>query len=96
VVSVADTGVGIAEEDRERVFDPFLQLDDGGCGQRGTGLGLTLTRRLVELHGGVIRVEGRPGEGSRFVVELPRAQPTRSSAPQQGAAGLPPADPAPA
>src|SRR5262249_16647856 len=70
---VADTGIGIAREDQERVFEAFQQVRaDGRPG--GTGLGLALTRRLVELHSGRVRVEGQPGQGSRFRVELPASQ----------------------
>jgi signal transduction histidine kinase len=73
-VAVADTGPGIAAEDHERIFEQFQQTDVG-VGQRdGTGLGLTLSRRLVELHGGRIWVESGPGQGSRFVFTLPQRQ----------------------
>jgi signal transduction histidine kinase len=70
-VSVADTGPGVAPEDRERVFEEFQQTDVGvGLGE-GTGLGLALSKRFVELHGGRIWVEGVVGGGSRFVFTLP-------------------------
>jgi signal transduction histidine kinase len=76
VICVEDTGIGIAKDDQERIFEEFQQLDAGrGRRRPGTGLGLTLTRRLVELHGGRIRVESEPGAGSRFFVELPRSGP---------------------
>jgi signal transduction histidine kinase/CheY-like chemotaxis protein/HAMP domain-containing protein len=72
VICVADTGIGIAKEDHERIFEEFQQLTaPGGPQPRGTGLGLTLTRRLVELHGGEIWVDSEPGKGSRFSVSLP-------------------------
>jgi signal transduction histidine kinase/ActR/RegA family two-component response regulator/HAMP domain-containing protein len=72
VICVADTGIGIAKEDHERIFEEFQQLAAAGGPQpRGTGLGLTLTRRLVELHGGEIWVDSGPGEGSRFYIGLP-------------------------
>jgi signal transduction histidine kinase/HAMP domain-containing protein len=72
VICVADTGIGIAPEDHDRIFEEFQQLHSSRERRRpGTGLGLTLTRRLVELHGGRIRVESEPGRGSRFFVELP-------------------------
>ena len=71
-LSVSDTGIGIKEEDIERIFAEFEQVD-GGYSRRyeGTGLGLALTRKLVELHGGEVRVESREGTGSKFVVLLP-------------------------
>jgi PAS domain S-box-containing protein len=74
-VTVADTGIGIAPGDRERVFDAFEQLDASyGRRQQGSGLGLTLTRRLVELHGGRIWVDSPgPGRGSTFSFTVPVA-----------------------
>ena len=70
-VSVADTGPGIAPEDHERIFEEFQQTE-AGVGQReGTGLGLALSKRLVELHGGRIWVDSALGEGSTFVFTLP-------------------------
>ena len=70
-VSVTDTGPGIAAEDRERIFEEFQQTDVGVQQREGTGLGLALSKRLVELHGGRIWVESEPGHGSRFVFTLP-------------------------
>jgi PAS domain S-box-containing protein len=69
---VADSGIGIKAEDMARLFTDFEQLDDA---QRhgGTGLGLALTRRLVELHGGAINVASEFGKGSTFTVVLPFA-----------------------
>jgi signal transduction histidine kinase/HAMP domain-containing protein len=75
VICVADTGIGIAPENHERIFDEFQQLDTpDGPQHQGTGLGLTLTRRLAELHGGEIWMESAPGEGSRFFVALPASR----------------------
>jgi signal transduction histidine kinase len=72
VFSVADTGPGIRSEDRERIFEPFTQLDEGATREYGgTGLGLAITRRLVELLHGDIRVQARDGGGTIFVVTLP-------------------------
>ena len=69
---VADTGVGIAAEDLERIFDDFVTLDPGyNRSAEGTGLGLGITRRLVAAMGGSIGVESEPGEGSLFWVRLP-------------------------
>jgi signal transduction histidine kinase len=68
-ISVSDTGPGIAPEDQERIFETFRQARDAGA--EGSGLGLALSRALVELHGGRLWVESRPGEGSTFVMALP-------------------------
>jgi signal transduction histidine kinase len=71
-MTVWDTGPGIAQEDAERVFTPFVQLDAGlNRKYEGTGLGLTLVRRLAELHGGRVNLESTPAAGSRFSVVLP-------------------------
>jgi signal transduction histidine kinase len=70
-VSVADSGPGVAREDQERIFDEFQQTEVGVRQREGTGLGLALSRRLVELHGGRIWVESEPGHGSRFIFTLP-------------------------
>jgi signal transduction histidine kinase len=72
IVSVHDDGVGIAPEDQTRIFEEFEQV---GTAQRqeGTGLGLALARRFVELHGGRLWVESEPGKGSTFTFTLPRA-----------------------
>jgi len=74
VVAIQDTGVGIAPADQARVFDEFVQARDlAAPEQEGTGLGLTLSRKLVELHGGTIRVESELGKGSTFTFTLPDA-----------------------
>jgi signal transduction histidine kinase len=70
-ISVADTGPGVAPEDRERIFEEFQQTEVGARQREGTGLGLALSRRLVELHGGTIGVESEVGRGSRFAFTLP-------------------------
>jgi signal transduction histidine kinase/CheY-like chemotaxis protein len=72
-VTVADTGVGIAPGDQERVFEEFQQVGDDEGRRAGTGLGLALTRRLVEAHDGEITLVSAPGEGSAFTVRLPAA-----------------------
>ena len=72
---VSDTGVGIAPEDQEAVFEEFTQVGRGYAGKReGTGLGLTLARKFVELHGGRIWLESVPGEGSTFIFSLPMSR----------------------
>jgi signal transduction histidine kinase len=70
-ISVADTGPGVAPEDVERIFEVFQQTDAGAEQQEGTGLGLTLSKRFVELHGGRIWVDSEPGKGGTFVFTLP-------------------------
>jgi len=71
-VAVSDTGIGIAPEDREAIFEEFRQVGSDYARKReGTGLGLTLARKFVELHGGTIRVESKVGRGSTFTVALP-------------------------
>jgi signal transduction histidine kinase len=74
VVAVSDTGVGIAAEDRQRIFEEFQQVDSSSTRKKGgTGLGLAIARRIVELHGGRIWVESTPGQGSTFAFTLPLA-----------------------
>ncbi len=71
-IAVTDTGVGIAPEDQKSVFDEFKQVGrDYTKKAEGTGLGLALTKRFVELHGGSIRLESTPGKGSTFTVTIP-------------------------
>ena len=70
-VSVADTGPGIAPEDRERIFEEFQQSETGVGHREGTGLGLALAKRFVELHGGRIWLESELGRGSTFTFALP-------------------------
>jgi PAS domain S-box-containing protein len=69
---VRDTGIGIPPEDQEAIFQPFRQLDSRlSRAYAGTGLGLTLVRRMAEMHGGEVSVDSMPGQGSRFTVRLP-------------------------
>jgi two-component system, NtrC family, sensor kinase len=70
-VSVTDTGVGIAPEDQEAVFEEFRQVGASAAKQEGTGLGLALCRKFVELHGGTIWVTSAVGAGSTFTFRLP-------------------------
>ena len=67
---VGDTGIGIPESELESVFDEFHQVGTAGAAKEGSGLGLSITRRLVELHGGTIGVESTLGQGSRFTFSL--------------------------
>jgi len=73
-VSVSDTGIGIAPEDQEAVFEEFRQVGSSAARQQGTGLGLTLCRKFVELHGGKIWVSSALGAGSTFTFRLPIRQ----------------------
>ena len=63
---IADTGAGISAEDLPRIFEPFFTTK-----QRGTGLGLAVTHRIIEEHKGTIRVESQPGQGTTFIIHLP-------------------------
>jgi signal transduction histidine kinase len=75
VFSVSDTGIGIAPQDRERIFQEFVQIQNPlQARSKGTGLGLPLTKRLAELLGGGIEVQSQPGAGSRFSVTIPLAR----------------------
>ena len=74
-VSVKDTGVGIAEQNQQAVFEEFRQVGRQYSGkQEGTGLGLALTRRFVELHGGTIKLQSELGKGSTFTFTIPVRQ----------------------
>ncbi|HEX9109760.1 MAG TPA: ATP-binding protein, partial [Longimicrobiales bacterium] len=71
-IVVGDTGVGISEENLGQIFDPFWQVERGATRRAGgTGLGLTVSRRLARLLGGEVQVESQPGQGSRFTVTIP-------------------------
>ena len=70
-VSVTDTGVGIAPEDQETVFEEFRQVGTADKKAEGTGLGLALSRKFIELHGGKIWVQSEVGHGSTFTFTLP-------------------------
>ncbi|HEY6311650.1 MAG TPA: GAF domain-containing protein [Streptosporangiaceae bacterium] len=86
VVLVADTGVGVSAEDRERIFDSFQQGTRMSGQVEGTGLGLTLSKRILELHGGRIWVKSEAGQGSTFGFAIPAGagEPALKSVPQAG------------
>jgi signal transduction histidine kinase/DNA-binding response OmpR family regulator len=86
VVTVADTGVGVAPEDRQRIFDSFQQGTRLPGQAEGTGLGLTLSKRILDLHGGRIWVDSEPGKGSTFGFALPAGswEPALTSVPEVG------------
>ncbi|MFC1530320.1 ATP-binding protein [Gemmatimonadota bacterium] len=72
VVAVRDFGIGIALEDQERIFEKFQRVDSQDVNHvPGTGLGLTVVKHIIEAHGGSVRVESQPGEGSTFALYLP-------------------------
>jgi len=71
MVEFSDSGVGIAPEDMNRIFEPFFSTKDNGD---GTGLGLSISYRIIQNHGGRIEAESREGEGTTFRVFLPRHQ----------------------
>jgi PAS domain S-box-containing protein len=82
-VTVSDNGIGVHPQDHQRIFGAFEQVDSSyGRQQQGTGLGLALTKRLVELHGGEIRIDsdGCEGHGSRFTFVLPYLEPESAPA----------------
>ena len=74
LISVTDTGVGIAKEDLPHLFQDFVRGQAQPEGTAGCGLGLAISRRIVEVHGGSITVESEPGKGSTFMIHLPVAQ----------------------
>ena len=73
IVAVADSGGGIPAEDLPRIFERFYRVDKARSG-KGYGLGLAITKDIVQAHGGSIRVESALGSGTRFTVRLPAAR----------------------
>jgi signal transduction histidine kinase len=71
-ITVSDTGVGIAPENQQEIFDEFVRLAHREHESEGIGLGLAIARRLVQAHGGKIWVESEPESGSKFSFLLPR------------------------
>ncbi len=81
LVAVSDTGVGISPEDLPHIFEEFRQVGQGTAKAEGTGLGLALAKKFVELHGGRIGVESVPGAGSTFTFSLPLERPATPESP---------------
>ena len=83
-ITVADDGIGIPLDDQRRIFEEFTQVAEHGP-HEGTGLGLSIVRRLVAAHGGHTELESAPGEGSRFIVTLPREAHPQAPGPMSAA-----------
>lgn len=82
LISVHDSGIGIRPEDQERIFLEFQQIESGnGRKPEGTGLGLALTKRFVQMHGGTIWVQSQPGQGATFTFTLPLSKPEKRDRP---------------
>ena len=79
IVSVADRGPGIPEEEQSRIFEKFYRAEASRHQIPGAGLGLVIAREIIQVHGGEIRVESRPGQGSVFRFSLPISSPARTS-----------------
>ena len=80
MVAVTDNGPGIPEEQRAAVFQVF----ESSKGERGTGIGLPVSRKIIREHGGRIRIEGGPGEGTRFIISWPRGTPVKDGQQMEG------------
>jgi CheY-like chemotaxis protein len=99
-VSVSDTGAGLAQEELAQLFQPFNRLGQESSAEEGTGIGLVVTKQLVELMGGSIGVDSHPGQGTQFWVEFPACEApalARDSEPAgalAAARALPPPNPA--
>ena len=75
-LSVADSGIGMTQEELESIFDPFFRAEEAReRGIKGTGLGLVIVKAVVEAHGGSVRVQSERGGGSRFTISLPADSP---------------------
>jgi signal transduction histidine kinase/ActR/RegA family two-component response regulator len=95
-VSVQDSGIGIRKEDQERIFAAFIQVDGSYARKyQGTGLGLTLVKRFVEMHGGEITVTSEAGRGSTFSFRIPLSPPEAEQASPADTGRAPEAPPAP-
>jgi signal transduction histidine kinase len=88
-IAVSDTGIGIAPEDQQRLFEPFVRLDSHlRIKAGGTGLGLYLTRKiLLEILRGTLSVSSEKGRGSTFALRIPKQLPVPAAGGQKGGAG---------
>lgn len=73
IVTISDTGAGIAPEHLPHIFDRFYRVDESRSGEDGTGLGLAIVRSIAQAHGGTVAVDSTVGKGSTFIVRLPAA-----------------------
>ncbi len=85
LISVRDTGIGIPEEDQEKIFEMFQQLSQPGSQPHGTGLGLTFSKEIVAMHGGTIRLDSKEGEGTTFTIALPAMEAVEGNSTQRPA-----------
>ncbi len=86
IITIWDEGIGIAEEDQKRIFEPFEQVRRMDVSNQGTGLGLSITQHLVSLHGGSIKLMSEAGKGSRFTITLPGRRTERRAPDKKNAA----------
>ena len=84
LITVADTGIGIPQADRERVFQPFAQGTDPKTDKSGAGLGLSLVRNFIGLHGGAVDVKSPPGRGTTITCRIPAAGPAADNGKDDG------------
>ncbi len=91
LVAVSDNGPGIPEEQRQIVFNVF----ESSKGSRGTGIGLPVSRKIIREHGGKVKIEGGPGEGTRFVLSWPRGNPKAETVRLEGMTDVPESQPRP-
>ena len=71
-LSVKDQGIGISEEDQQKIWQRFYQVDSSRSGDEGSGLGLAMVKKIAELHGGRMSLQSTLGEGSKFTLHLPK------------------------